>query len=155
MVWSWDDTEFLILNPDDAQSRRNDASCVLQVRSRHGTILLPADIEKKTEARLAERLGGALHADILVAPHHGSKTSSSADFLNTVQPRYVLLPVGYRNRYRHPHPAVIERYRALGSRLYDSPSAGAIELRLRASGVEISAYREERRRYWFVDAAAP
>lgn len=148
--WSWDDVRFEILNPPaGASGGHNNDSCVLMIVSRHGRVLLPADIEKKTERWLVETLGRGLQADVLVAPHHGSRTSSSQRFLETVRPRLVLIPVGYRNAYRHPHPTVVERYRALGIRQLDSPAGGAIELRLRADGMETRLYRIDQRRYWF------
>lgn len=148
--WSWDQVQFEILNPPEGViGSHNNDSCVLLITSRHGRILLPADIEKKTERWLVETLGRGLQADVLVAPHHGSRSSSSQRFLETVRPRLVLIPVGYRNAYRHPHPVVVERYRALGIRQLDSPANGAIELRLRAGGMETGLYRIDHRRYWF------
>ncbi|MFL6648243.1 MAG: DNA internalization-related competence protein ComEC/Rec2 [Sulfurifustaceae bacterium] len=154
--WRWDGVEFAVLNPDGEPGKHNDASCVLRVRGAHGTILLPADIEKKAERRLIEREGSkGLAADILVAPHHGSRTSSTPGFLDAVHPRYVAFPVGYRNRYRHPHPLVLERYRGTDARLLDSPSAGAIEFQLTSAGIATSRYREQHRRYWFADASPP
>ena len=148
MQWRWDEVDFVVLNPVGEPDRRNDASCVLQVRSRYGSILLPADIEKSAEQGLLRRARDALRADILVAPHHGSQTSSTAEFIDAVHPDYVVFPVGYRNRYRHPHPAVRERYRERGMRLYDSAHSGAIEFFVRASGIDVSAYRARHRRYW-------
>ncbi|BAV33660.1 competence protein ComEC [Sulfuricaulis limicola] len=152
-TWNWDGVEFDILGPDDdaGASRRNDASCVLQVRSRHGNILLPADIEAKAEKKLVQQLGGRLRSEILVAPHHGSKTSSTPAFIEAVAPRHVLFPVGYRNRYRHAHPDVVQRYVERGAALYDSPSAGALEFRLDAAGLNATAYRVRQRRYWYAD----
>jgi competence protein ComEC len=143
--------EFVMLGPDgDAGTRRrNDASCVLQVRSRHGNILLPADIEAGTEKRLVQQWGGRLRSEILVAPHHGSKTSSTPAFIDAVAPRHVLFPVGYRNRYRHAHPDVVRRYVERGVVLHDSPSAGALEFRLGAGGLNATAYRTWQRRYWY------
>ncbi|MEK7796294.1 MAG: DNA internalization-related competence protein ComEC/Rec2, partial [Pseudomonadota bacterium] len=87
-------------------------------------------------------------ADVLVAPHHGSKTSSTEAFIGAVRPDVVLFPVGYRNRFRHPHPSVLARYDAAGARRLDSASAGAIELRLRADGTSVNAWRARHRRYW-------
>lgn len=153
--WQWDGVEFVVHGPGGTSRRRNDASCVLAVRGAHGTLLLPGDIERSGERALLARAGARLRADVLVAPHHGSRSSSSEAFVQAVRPRYVLFPVGYRNRHRHPHPAVVERYRALGASLYDSPSAGAVELRVRADGVHASAYRERHRRYWFARPAPP
>ncbi len=148
--WNWDGVDFLILAPEDAGARRpNDSSCVLLVRSRYGNILLPGDIEARAEKGLVEQWRESLRAEILVAPHHGSKTSSTPGFIEAVAPRHVLFPVGYRNRYRHPHPDVVRRYAERGMRLHDSASAGALEIRLRADGQEVSAYRDRHRRYWY------
>jgi competence protein ComEC len=152
-AWRWDDVDFLILNPGAAGAGpANDDSCVLLVRSRYGAVLLPADIEAGAERRLIERWGGTLRADILVAPHHGSKTSSTPAFIDAVAPRYVLFPAGYRSRYHHPHPAVVQRYAARGILMRDSPAGGALEFRLRATGLEASAWRAQHRRYWYADA---
>ncbi len=152
MRWEWEGVEYELLNPPlDAEGSDNNASCVLQIRTRHGAILLPGDIEARAERRLTERYGDALFADILVAPHHGSKTSSSEPFLDAVQPVHVVYPVGYRNRYRHPHPTVVERYQALGVQAHDSASGGAIEFRLSARGIESSAHRAREPRYWSAD----
>lgn len=150
-TWRWDNVEFAVLSPEHGQQsgKHNDASCVLRVRSRHGTILLPGDIGKIAEGLLVEREGANLAADIMVAPHHGSRTSSTPLFLEAVRPNHVVFPVGYRNSYRHPHPQVVERYAALGTRLYDSASSGALEFRLQETGIDVSAYREHNRRYWF------
>jgi len=123
------------------------------VRSRYGTVLLPADIEAGAERRLIARWGERLRADILVAPHHGSKTSSTPAFIDAVAPRYVLFPAGYHSRYRDPHPAVVARYVERGIVTRDSPVAGALEFRLRAAGPQESAYRVQHRRYWYADAA--
>lgn len=148
--WNWDGVDFLMLSLDDAGARRpNDSSCVLLVRSRFGNILLPGDIEARAEKGLVEQWGDRLRAEILVAPHHGSKTSSTPEFIEAVAPQHVLFPIGYRNRHRHPHPDVVQRYAERGIRLHDSASAGALEIRLRADGLEVTAYRDWHRRYWY------
>jgi len=151
--WIWDEVEFLVLSPEDGGlSRRNDASCVLSIRSRYGRILLPADIEARAEKNLVRRWGRqGLLADILIAPHHGSKTSSTPDFVDTVAARYVFMPVGYHNRYRHPHPTVVQRYLDRGSVVLDSAKSGALEARLQASGIAVMPYRVRHRRYWYAD----
>ena len=149
MEWTWDGVRFSVLHPaGDFVGRENDTSCVLQAHSAHGTVLLPADIETPAEKALVASYGDKLAAMVLVAPHHGSKSSSSADFVARVAPHWVLVPVGYRNRYGHPHPHVIERYRAQGAQILDTATEGAIELQLSARGVEIHTARDEGRRYW-------
>ncbi len=148
--WRWDDVEFVILSPvRTGFSRRNNDSCVLRVSSPYGSVLLPGDIEAGAEDRLVEREGTRLSADILVAPHHGSKTSSTSEFIAKVSPAHVLFPAGYRNRYHHPDAGVVGRYLAHGSKLHDSASDGAIEVFLRVHGAQIASFRKAHRRYWF------
>ena len=149
-AWSWDGVDFIVMNPAAiGSSRANNDSCVLQVRSRFGSVLLPADIEARAERQLIERWGERLRSQVLVAPHHGSKTSSTPEFIDAVAPRYVLFPAGYRSRYRHPNAAVVQRYVERGIALRDSPASGALEFRLRATGLEVASYREWHRRYWY------
>lgn len=149
-AWNWDGVDFIVMNPVTIGSTRaNDDSCVLQVRSRFGSVLLPADIEARAERQLIERWGESLRSQVLVAPHHGSKTSSTPEFIDAVSPRYVLFPAGYRSRYHHPNGDVVQRYVERGIAVRDSPSAGALEFRLRATGLETAAYRQWHRRYWY------
>jgi competence protein ComEC len=147
-TWEWEGVRFVVLSPDEP-TETNNGSCVLRVIGPHGVLLLPGDIEKKAEQHLLDRVHGVLTTDILVAPHHGSRTSSTPAFVEAVRPRYVVFPVGYRNSYRHPHPLVVERYTTLGSTMYDSPSHGALEFRLTSMGISVMSYREQHRRYWF------
>ncbi len=149
--WQWDGVLFRILNPPDQKPRkRNNASCVLLVEAGEKRILLSADIEKSAERRLIREYGATLQASVLVAPHHGSKTSSSAGFLDTVKPEYVLIPVGYRNRYRMPHRSVMARFRQRGIRILQSFRSGAISLRAgqKNSKLEVVEYRPQAQRYW-------
>ena len=148
-TWEWDNVRFAILHPEpDGSLAGNNRSCVLRVESRFGTVLLPGDIAAKAERNLLLRAEKQLRADILVVPHHGSKTSSTENFLDTVHPRVALLPVGYRNRYHHPHPLVVARYRERNIALEDSASAGAITVELGQQGLQLKRYRETQRRYW-------
>lgn len=147
--WEWDGVRFDILHPRaDAVWRENNASCVLRIVDRHGTILLPGDIAAAAERALTAERGRDLRADVLVAPHHGSKTSSTAAFIDAVSPRLVLYPVGYRNRHRHPNRAVVERYAWVGADAHESPRHGAMTVRFGPDGPELSGYREQRPRYW-------
>jgi competence protein ComEC len=115
-------------------------------------VLLPGDIEAPAEGALVARWGEGLRSDVLVTPHHGSKTSSTDAFVASVHPRWVLYPVGYRNRYHHPHPGVRARYDDIEARSFASPSAGAIEVHLGPAGTVVSAYRQSHRRYWYTPA---
>ncbi len=147
--WEWDGVRLALLHPaDEPGLRDNNLSCVLAVTGPYGRILLPGDIAAAAERVLVARAREALRAEVLVVPHHGSKSSSSAPFIDAVRPEYALIPAGYRNAYRHPNAQVVERYRSAGARLYGSAAAGAIALRLTAAGREVAAYRVEQARYW-------
>ena len=140
---------------DDPASERvvdtkdNDRSCVLQIRTRGHSILLTGDIETNAEASLVQAYGHALHSSVLLVPHHGSKTSSSELFLEHVRPQLALFPVGWLNRYRHPHPEVSARYDRRGIRRYDTAQHGAIRVRLGAT-LAVDTFRTANRRYWHV-----
>jgi competence protein ComEC len=148
-AWEWDGVRFVMLHPQaDTQLAGNNRCCVLRVETRSGQALLPGDIAAKAEHELLERTAEQLRADLLVTPHHGSKTSSTEAFVDAVRPQVALLPVGYRNRYHHPHPLVEARYRERGILLADSASAGAITVELGGPGLSLQRYRETQRRYW-------
>lgn len=149
--WHWDGVAFRILGPDrGAQGSRNDRSCVLKVSAGGGSTLFPGDIEKPGEQALLDDGAGRLAAQVLVAPHHGSNTSSTPAFVRAVHPRYVVFATGYRNRYHFPRPGVEARYRALGSRLLDTAHAGAITFLVDARhGVRlVGRYRLDHRHPW-------
>lgn len=151
--WSWDGIRFDVLSPPEPSygrpgAKTNALSCVLKITTAHGSALLPADIEKKTEYELLENHSAALGSTVLLAPHHGSGTSSSEEFVHQVDPQVVIFSVGYRNRFGHPQDEVLERYQALGSMLLRSDTDGAVQLRFAESGVTVEASRVLRRRYW-------
>ncbi len=149
--WEWDGVAFEMLFPDDAATGEvsdNNRSCVLRVTGPGGSVLLPGDIEALAEAFLVES-GAPLAADVLVAPHHGSKTSSTDEFIAAVNPAAVVFAAGYRSRFGHPHRDVVARYRDAGVRCFDSPRDGAVEFHFTAAGWTVSRYRHDRRRYWW------
>jgi competence protein ComEC len=150
--WVWDGVRFEMLFPDSVthnQRGRNDRSCVLKVSNAKHSVLLTGDIEALSEYRLVSLYGEKLNADVLIAPHHGSKTSSTARFIDTVKPRYVLFPIGYRNRYRFPATRVLTRYNASGAQLFDTAQHGAIEFRLPELGpLSFALYRPQTQRFW-------
>lgn len=112
-------------------------------------MLLTGDIEATAEQGLIDNHGTVLRSDILVVPHHGSKTSSTLDFIQNVKPKYAVIPVGYRNAYGHPKTEVVERYKEEGVVLFDSVSDGAVSFVLNQEGVLIpNCYRKIHRRYW-------
>jgi competence protein ComEC len=151
--WDWDGVHFELLHPaltNYAQEKisNNDLGCVLRISIGQHSVLLAADIEKNSERRLLQQHADRLRATLLVVPHHGSKTSSTAEFVAAVQPRYAVFTIGYRNRFGHPKAEVVERYRALGSELLRSDEDGAIGVVMDAHNFSIGRYRKEHARYW-------
>ena len=130
--WRWDGVTFEVLYPDaEAPAGGNDASCVLKVSGAGGSALLTGDIMRKSEQRLLTLGAPALKTDLLIAPHHGSNSSSTPDFVAAVAPTEVLFPVGYRNRWGFPKPEVVARYSAAGAGLADSVNDGAVRMAFR------------------------
>jgi competence protein ComEC len=127
--WEWDGVQFDILHPQaadyDAPAKSNAMSCVLRISNGARTALLVGDIEQPQEARLVASVGNGLKANVLLVPHHGSKTSSSAAFLDAVAPRIGIVQSGYRNRFGHPAPAVVARLQERQIQVIDSPHCGA------------------------------
>ena len=134
--WEWDGVQFTVLHPraEDYPAtgaravKPNALSCVLRMTNGRTSVLLTGDIERPQEAALL-REPEALRADLLLVPHHGSKTSSSEAFIDAVSPRWALVQSGYRNRYGHPAAPVVERYRVRDIALVDSPHCGAMHWR--------------------------
>lgn len=149
--WEWDGVTFTILHPDlwETNKKRNDQSCVLMVQAGEHKLLLTGDIEKRTEQQLIKRYGQQLQADLMLVPHHGSKTSSSLEFLQIVRPKYALIPVGYKNRYGHPKPEILQRYHELNIAILRSEYDGAISFRL-GSDLLPHRYRRDRQKFWNV-----
>ncbi|BBE50116.1 ComE operon protein 3 [Ferriphaselus amnicola] len=155
--WAWDGIEFQFLHPaTNAQlgkkTHDNDMSCVLRIRTGTQSVLLTGDIEQNSEWRLLNEHAAELPATLLVVPHHGSKTSSHAEWLAAVHPKYAAFTVGYRNRFGHPKEEVVERYRAVGSELLRSDQDGAIIATMDGKQVRIERWRQEHARYWWNDS---
>lgn len=151
MQWDWDGVRFEILHPPETNRRKqhdNDQSCVLRISAGERHILLTGDIETSSEERLLRLHADKLKADLLLAPHHGSRSSSSTAFVSAVSPQHVVFTSGYRNRFHHPHPEIVRRYREHGSHILRSDGDGAISIELNLSGLALDTYRDSHRRYW-------
>ena len=146
--WEWDGVRFEVLHPA-AGGEGNDASCVLRVEGAY-TALLPGDIEAAAEGALVATQGAALRADVLLAPHHGSRTSSSPAFVDAVRPRVVIHAAAWRHHFRHPRPEVVGRYAALGAWQAVTGQGGAVTVwRDPATGaIEVREHRREASRWW-------
>ena len=148
--WEWDGVRFDVLHPQaadyDTAAKSNAMSCVLRISNGAHTALLVGDIEQPQEARLVAQ-GVDLSAHVLLVPHHGSKTSSSGEFLDAVAPSIGIVQSGYRNRFGHPAPPVLERLQERKVRVVDSPHCGAFTWQ--SWQVQNSAcLRLQGRRYW-------
>ena len=154
--WQWDGVQFDMLYPLSGQRYQgNDSSCVLRIRVGETAVLLSGDIERGAEEALLELGGAGLASELLIAPHHGSQTSSSLPFLVAVQPHYVAVSAGYRSQFGHPAPQVTQRYEAQGISVWNTALSGALEFSLGRGGVYGPVqYRVDQPRYWYGEASA-
>ncbi len=154
--WDWDGVHFAVLQPQEEDHSRslkpNALSCVLRVQDAAGrSALLTGDIEAPQEAALVQRHGAALKSDVLLVPHHGSRTSSTAAFLDAVAPEVAVVQAAYRSRYGHPAPAVLQRYAERGIAVVRSDRCGAWTLPPGGTASVASAafcQRQAASRYW-------
>ncbi|MGA1071314.1 MAG: DNA internalization-related competence protein ComEC/Rec2 [Pseudohongiellaceae bacterium] len=157
--WRWDGVVFSYLSPTaiasdgEASSRdrtKNSQSCVLRIALGESVILLTGDIERNDEVELALRYEHELKTTLLIAPHHGSKTSSSYALLKRATPEVAFIAAGYKNSFGHPHSEVLSRYALLGIEAFNTATRGMLSEELNRQG-RMSyprAYRETHRRYW-------
>ena len=151
--WEWDGVTFTVLNPssDFPQDKDNNRSCVLRVANAFHQLLLTADIERPAEKQLlASENPDVLQAEVMVIPHHGSKTSSSSAFIHAVAPQLGVITSGYRNRFHHPHSEVVTRYTAQGIRVVNTVDTGALTLYFSADNAPFtqSAWRWAYPHWW-------
>ena len=158
--WRWDGVDFEVLHPSaldyDAATKSNAMSCVLRISNGTQTALLAGDLESPQELRLVAEPDARkkLKADFLLMPHHGSKTSSSAVFLDAVMPQFALAQAGYRNRFGHPVDSVLARYRERGISVFKSPVCGAASWRSEQPE-QVLCQRTLGLRYWHHRLASP
>lgn len=134
-TWDWDGVHFEILHPaaDSAAVSDNNSSCVLLIKAASIRVLLPGDIETEAERELLARgVDGPI--DLLLAPHHGSRSSSSPEFVAATAARQVVFTTGFANRWRFPVAEVVSRWRAAGACLFNTAEEGALQFELSSSG---------------------
>jgi len=131
-AWSWDGVSFRFFALKKLLSSKNNSSCVLQVSTKAGQVLLTGDIEELAEDYLAQTYGRELASTVMLIPHHGSKTSSSTSFLQQVKPLYAIASYGFDNRYHFPHVQVVQRYQQQRIEVYNTMTCGMVSLLLTA-----------------------
>lgn len=149
--WQWDGVDFTVLAPDALSGRRraNDESCVLRVSTAGGaSLLLTGDLGLAGEADLVRQHGTALQSTAVLAGHHGSRTSSSLDFVEATNPELIIFSSGYRNRYGHPHAHVLARWARTAARPYRTDSDGTVLLETKGGQMTAHAWRKTYPRYW-------
>lgn len=150
--WQWDGVRFEFISPDEHTMSKyrntNDRSCVLKIDAPGGSILLTGDIGTSLEQYLTQSFDIDLRSDIIVAPHHGSKSSSSISFIDAVAPKYVVFSAGYRNRYQFPREEIVARYEDANAQILRTDQLGAIFFRVREHGIDAEGYRQSAPRYW-------
>lgn len=152
--WQWDGVQFDVLYPtlerlQEDSIKDNDKSCVIKMTTQFGTLLLSGDIERSSEGYLLEHQPNLLASDVLIAPHHGSKTSSSHGFIEAVSPQYVVMTNGYLNRFGHPKPVIQQRYQQTGAIAYRSDYDGAVQIHFQSNQpITPTAWRKRYPKYW-------
>lgn len=154
--WQWDGVDFRVLWPSPelttlSNQKSNNHSCVLLIGVGNKRVLLTGDIEKEVETLLLSVSAIPKPIDIMLVPHHGSKTSSSKMFVDYVEPDFAVVTAGYQNQYGHPNQQVLMRYQQVGSDVINTATAGATQLLLDDNGERwhIVKWREKYQRYWY------
>jgi len=143
-----------VLSPTSVGNNDNNNSCVVRISDGINSLLLTGDINKDVErdliynARHGDNVD-TLEADILVAPHHGSKTSSSIEFIEAVNPRWVVFAAGYKNRWNFPIPEVVQRYQQRGIKVVTTSESGFIRFNVQNQHINVKTYREDLAAYWY------
>lgn len=149
--WQWQEVSFEFLPVTISRnSSDNNKSCVLLIRYQDQTILLPGDIETRVEHQLLAEGKVPAHLTLLLAAHHGSRTSSGAKFVSYTQPQLVVYSAGYRSQHGHPHPQVRRRFQAVNSREFNTAESGALVFEwFKHKPLALIEYRKQFHKYWF------
>jgi competence protein ComEC len=149
--WWWDGVEFRFLPlPPGMPDNDNNRSCVLRISVGDERLLLTGDIEASREQQLLEQQQpAALRAEILLAPHHGSRTSSSTAFIDAVRPEHVIFSVGHLNRWSFPQREVLERYQSAAVRIHRTDRDGAIQISCDEDDCRVEQFRRRYPRIWY------
>ncbi|MBA2239477.1 MAG: MBL fold metallo-hydrolase, partial [Lysobacter sp.] len=151
--WTWDGVRLRFLHPTPHfPYLGNEASCVLRIETRHGAMLLTGDIGEVIERTLLWRDRESVRAEVVLIAHHGSGHSSDPAFISATGARHALLSTGHGNRFGHPRPDVLQRWRLAGAQTHDTATGGALQVRMGAAGIHLETRRRAHPRLW--DAVA-
>jgi competence protein ComEC len=158
---NWQGLRIKALWPDNVlKYNDNNASCVIKVSDQYHSILLPGDIDKSIEKRLLELYPKQLQSDILVAAHHGSNTSSSSEFIQTVAADYVIFSQGFMNRWRFPRQKVLDRFQQINdkkgtqSQLFTTSDSGQVTFIMQYDSpkpIIVKTFRQDTYPYWYAN----
>ncbi len=162
--WRWQNADYHVLWPpalsnsldsagplvgvDKPAWTGNNSSCVVLIESQGVRFLLTGDIEAEAEQQLLAA-GLLPQVDVLIAPHHGSKTSSTQAFLAALQPKHIVVSAGYKSAYGHPHASVLARYGTVDAQLWNTASQGAVTLELQNGILSVSGLRQQQPKFWY------
>jgi competence protein ComEC len=149
----WGELTLTILWPGKNESGNdNNHSCVIKIASRGASVLLTGDIEKEAEQMLVSMNTGSskLKANVLVAAHHGSKTSSIRSFIQAVSPEYVVVSSSYYNQWRFPHASVLANFKELNATVYNTAYDGEVVFEFSNGKVKSKAYRQRWNSPWYM-----
>ncbi|MCW8108582.1 DNA internalization-related competence protein ComEC/Rec2 [Alteromonas ponticola] len=147
--WLWRGLSIEALWPHAPASRGNNFSCVLKISDTQYTVLIPGDIESTAEYGMLYQHRD-LRSDILIAPHHGSATSSTQIFVNSVSPRWVIHTTGFRNRWGFPADEVISRYKRAGSKQLNTAAHGYLQIVLDKREMRVKNFRDNFHKRWYL-----
>lgn len=146
LEWHWDDIRFRVLHPAvESSGNGNNSSCVLQVQAGDHRLLLTGDIEAAAEAQLVARHRAELHSDVVLIPHHGSRTSSTPALLSATNAEIAIAGAGYGNRWDFPRPDIVRRWQDSGATVYSTGEQGAISVIFNERGYRVLRFRQQRR----------
>lgn len=155
-LWQQDGVSFEILPAFKSNhavlNKRNNTSCILIIKSSYGSAILPGDIERAAEHYLVENHQEKIDVDLLVAAHHGSRTSSTPLFLKHVEPKHVIISAAYFNPYGHPHPGVLKRIKKYSNKIMTTADSGSIKIIYLKDGIQTQEYRALHPRFWYSDS---
>lgn len=147
--WVWDGVRFQFLAADEGLKSDNNRSCVLKISTPQQSVLLTADIEEEREQALIQSYAEELQATVLLVPHHGSETSSSNEFIASVNPQLAIVTAGYLNHWGFPRMSRIERYENRGVKWLNTASVGLISIIFKDNDLQLNTFRRQHQENWY------